>query len=119
MIQYLWIVVVFGGIHYRLISGQTASTDRGYGSTIRYSYTGSLQSYVVPSGVYAINVTLAGGCGMFYSGRGNILNATISTSPFSTLYISVAGGLTLNGTTLVGGGGAGWGPTSTGGIRSF
>ena len=117
-----WILLLVDGV--RLISGQTVtgSTTNGlsYGSTVRFSYTGSLQSYIVPSGVYAINVTLAGGCGMNYGGRGNILNATIVTSPQSLLYISVAGGFsTLNGTTLMGGGGAGWGPTSTGGMLLY
>ena len=113
-------------ISIRLTSSQTAGTSGSgtmslengliYGPTIRYSYTGTLQPYVVPAGVYAISVSLAGGCGWYNGGRGNILNATIVTSPFDTLYVSVAGGSSaLNGTTVIGGGGAGWGPTTTGG----
>ena len=48
---------------------------------------------------------------MYNGGRGNILNATIVVSPFDTLYVSVAGGYSsINGTTVIGGGGAGYSP---------
>lgn len=109
MIHCLWILLN----SIRLISSQTAGLV--YGPTSRYSYTGTLQPYIVPTGVYSISVSLAGGCGYYNGGRGILLNTTIVTSPFDTLYISVAGGFSTNGTTVIGGGGAGWGPTGWGG----
>lgn len=64
-----------------------------------FSYTGSLQTYVVPEGITSLDVDMAGGSGGGGSntvpggGRGgHRLQATISVSPGQTLYIAVGGG---------------------------
>lgn len=64
-----------------------------------FAYTGSLQTYVVPTGTTSITVDMAGGAGGGGSntspggGRGgHRVQATIPVTPGQTLYIAVAGG---------------------------
>ncbi len=64
-----------------------------------FSYTGALQTYIVPDGVTSLDVDMAGGSGGGASntvpggGRGgHRLQATITVTPGQTLYIAVGGG---------------------------
>ena len=64
-----------------------------------FAYTGSLQTYVVPTGTTSITVDMAGAAGGGGSndvpggGRsGNRVRATIPVTPGQTLYIAVGGG---------------------------
>lgn len=63
-----------------------------------FSYTGSLQTYVVPQGITSLDIDMAGASGGGGSntvpggGRaGHRVQATISVTPGQTLYIAVAG----------------------------
>lgn len=70
-----------------------------FATTLSYSYTGSVQSFVVPSGVSSLSFSLKGASGgdasgggwTVYGGRGAQITGTLSVSAGSTLYIYVGG----------------------------
>lgn len=71
---------------------------RWWTSEVPFAYTGSLQTYVVPSGITSIQVDMAGGAGGGASntepggGRaGGRVQATIPVTPGQTLYVAVGG----------------------------
>jgi hypothetical protein len=76
-----------------------------------YTYTGSLQQYILPNGTVSIDVWMwgAGGGGdfSFRGGSGAFVSGRITTIDFTTLYIVV--GTTGGGTIARGGGGTGAG----------
>jgi hypothetical protein len=93
----------------------------------RFEYTGTGQSFKVPSGVTKITVVARGAAGggapgssASYSGRGGRVNATIPVHPGETLYVFV-GGKPDSSTGGYNGGGDGYGgegsayPSSYGG----
>lgn len=78
-----------------------------------FTYTGSMQTYTVPSGVYAIDVEIAGAegytTGIAPGGLGAIMRAIIPVTPGQQFEVRVGGA----GTSTAGGfngGGAGGGP---------
>ncbi len=76
-----------------------------------YTYTGSLQEYILPNGTVSIDVWMwgAGGGGdfSFRGGSGAFVSGRITTIDFTSLYIVV--GTTGGGTIARGGGGTGAG----------
>jgi len=69
-----------------------------YTALTTFSYTGSLQTYVVPTGITSIEVDLAGGAGGGGSNTvpgggnaGNRIQAVLSVTPGQTLHIAVGG----------------------------
>jgi len=86
--------------------------------TSNYSYTGSTQTYIVPSGITSITVSAWGGGGGAGSnaageganggagGKASLVEGTLSVTPGATLTIIVAGG--GGGGTRVGGGTGGY-----------
>lgn len=80
-----------------------------------YSYTGSDQSFTVPSGVTSLNVKIwgAGGGGSYGSGgSGAFISGTLTVTPGQTLIIAVGkgGGYSTSGVAGGYGGGASSGP---------
>ena len=74
----------------------TGTLRRGAASESRtFHYTGSEQSFEVPSGVTAIKIVADGAAGASYSpekvARGGRTQATVTVSPHSTLYVFVGG----------------------------
>ena len=70
-------------------------------SSTTFSYTGAVQTYIVPAGVASITVTAAGAKGgqtgqgtttkTLLPGLGGLLIATVSVAPSATLYVNVGG----------------------------
>ncbi|HET8978904.1 MAG TPA: hypothetical protein VFN87_12145 [Solirubrobacteraceae bacterium] len=75
-----------------LLTAPVAAAQSG-ADTKTFSYTGAEQSWVVPDGVTAINVTAYGalGGGNPGVGHGQIATGTITVTPGETLYIEVGG----------------------------
>lgn len=85
---------------------------------VTYTYTGDVQTYLVPPGITTIHVEMAGGDGYGTLGEGGSLEAVIPVTPGETLnlYVGGAGGSTTGGyngggipganSTYGGGGGA-------------
>ena len=66
----------------------------GFGGSITYSYTGSVQSFVVPAGVWNITVDAQGAKGRNRQGIGGLgarIVAVISVVPLSSLDVYVGG----------------------------
>lgn len=76
------------------------STAALYGQTKTYEYTGDVQTYVVPNGVYSLQVELYGASGgwndysgvrydKYLPGKGGKVSANLQVEPGQTLYIYV------------------------------
>ncbi|WP_329805790.1 beta strand repeat-containing protein, partial [Flavobacterium facile] len=88
-------------------SAQTSVTpEAGYSNALRYSYTGSDQTFTVPAGVYSIYVKIWAAGGSMETvnpargGAGGFTMGTIPVTPGQVLKIMVGqGGLQLGGTS--------------------
>jgi hypothetical protein len=84
----------------------------------KFSYTGSLQTWTVPSGVYNIDATIIGAkggdntTGGSVGGGGAIMYTNIDVTPGQTLYLVVGGYPGTSETPAYGFGGAGQAPSS-------
>jgi len=107
------------------VTSGTVSNTNNY-PPINFSYTGALQTFVVPAGVTSINVEgvgAAGGLGSSVNngagGKGGRLIANLNTTPGETLYIQIGGkgksGSRYNSTGQGGYNGGGNSPTAGGG----
>jgi hypothetical protein len=69
--------------------------DSGYKANVMYSYTGKLETYVVPDGVTQLRVTAVGASGGYTSGAiggsGSNITSLINVTPNTTLYVYVGG----------------------------
>ena len=71
--------------------------NKSIGQTVLFNYTGSVQSYTVPSGVRYLSVDVVGACGgtgLPYGGRGGSggrVQCTLAVSPNQVLYLYVGG----------------------------
>lgn len=78
---------------------------------VKFSYTGSLQTWTVPSGVYSIDATIIGAKGgntsLSSGGAGAILNTTLDVTPGQIFYLVVGGHPGVSTTPAYGFGGAG------------
>ncbi len=97
--------------------------------TTPFSYTGAMQTYVVPAGCSGVTIDLAGGQGGTYSsgigGKGGRVQCNLAVTPGETLYVYVgqaapnslcgAGGLSSGGGENGGAGGCSTGGTGGGG----
>ena len=82
--------------------------------TITFTYTGSNQTFTVPSTISPASVTLymwgaGGGGNTNYGGAGAMVQGILSVTSGETLTIVVGQGGTIDGSTTYGGGGAGAG----------
>ena len=82
--------------------------------TITFTYTGSNQTFTVPSTISPASVTLymwgaGGGGNTNYGGAGAMVQGILPVTPGETLTIVVGQGGTIDGSTTYGGGGAGGG----------
>ena len=87
------------------------------GGTSNYSYTGSTESFIVPTGITSLNVSLTGAGGgggngnAQTGGTGGFVSGKLSVTPGETLTVIVGKGGILNSSagssTFGGGGGAG------------
>ena len=69
-------------------------TPQTLGERVYFKYTGSYQTFYVPSGVTSITVDAygaQGGSGVFPGGFGGYIETTVSVTPNSVLYIYVGG----------------------------
>ncbi|WP_162249782.1 MULTISPECIES: invasin domain 3-containing protein [unclassified Nocardioides] len=79
--------------------------EKAVASTVLFSYVGGEQTFVVPDGVYQIDVDAVGAPGATsVGGRGARVTATLSVEPGDVFYVRVGGG-----------GGSGWGGWNGGG----
>jgi hypothetical protein len=90
---------------------------------IAYQYTGSNQSFTVPSGITAVTVYMwgaGGGSGAGTGGAGAFIQGTLAVTPGNTLNVIVGQGGVQNGTTTTfgGGGSSGQANSASGGGRS-
>ena len=93
-------------------------TPVNQGLAIPYSYTGANQTFVVPSNVTRIRVSLNGaGGGGPKGGAGGLVSGILPVTPGETLTVIVGQGGELFGANTYGGGGAG-GDSASGGGRS-
>lgn len=82
-----------------------------YTRSVNFSYTGSIQSWTVPQGVFTIFINAKGAQGgnnptSYIGGRGGMVTAILRVTPGDVLHI-VVGGQALNDTPAYGFGGAG------------
>ena len=82
--------------------------------TRTFTYTGSLQDFIVPSTISPASVTVymwgaGGGGNTNYGGSGAMVQGILPVTPGETLNILVGQGGTIDGSTTYGGGGAGAG----------
>jgi len=96
-------------------------SKKRFNNNLTFNYTGSLQSWTVPSGVNSISINAIGGkggdCDWGTPGGGANVTSTISVTPGQTLYIVVGkagnnSNLRTPGTSCYGGGGSGGGASA-------
>ena len=103
---------------------QTATpANASLSGVIAYQYTGSNQSFTVPSGITAVTVYMwgaGGGSGAGTGGAGAFIQGTLAVTPGNTLNVIVGQGGVQNGTTTTfgGGGSSGQSSSASGGGRS-
>lgn len=86
--------------------------------TATFNYTGTVQTYIVPSGITSVNVDVRGaggsvdGAGLGVAGKGGRVQATLLVTPLETLFVFVGGA----GSVMTGGfnGGGNGGTANTG-----
>ena len=113
-------------------AGQITITYSLSSMAVSFKYTGTFQSFTIPSGIYLISVTLVGAGGgssglshVYYGtgGRGAQLQFNLTVTPGDVYYLFVGGrgkGLLIDGSLTVyaggyNGGGNGTGASSYGG----
>ena len=96
-----------------------------FASSTTFSYTGSSQTYTVPAGMNALQVSAtgaAGGAGYYAGGVGSSVASTIPVTPGQTLFVYVggngAGGASAAGGFNGGGSASGYGGGASGGGAS-
>jgi hypothetical protein len=107
-----------GDVKFSELLGKT-----NYNTKQTFSYTGDIQYWTVPSGVYSVRVKCwgaGGGCGFVNvaGGRGGYSQAEFSVTPGQSLTLVVGGGGrsgSIGNTALYGGGGNGKGGGGSGG----
>lgn len=108
------IILVFYLISFNLFSQlnpEFVQLRPQYTRTVNFSYTGSIQNWTVPTGVFTILVTAKGAQGgdnptFYIGGRGGMVTAILKVMPGDVLHI-VVGGQSTNETPAYGFGGAG------------
>ncbi len=95
-----------------------AAEARASTQTAAYSFTGGEQRFIVPTGVFGVDVVAVGARGGSAGGVGGVgaqVDGEVSVTPGETLYVEVGGDGAVDGGGFNGGGGASGGAAGGGG----
>ncbi len=111
--------------HFRVVATNKGGTSRGADETLStraeeasFAFTGGEQKFVVPSGVFGVDVVAVGARGGSAGGAGGVgaqVDGEVSVTPGETLYVEVGGDGVVDGGGFNGGGGASGGAGGGGG----
>lgn len=93
-------ILYYGGVRIKeAYYGSIKVYGAGSSQSVRFDYTGSVQTWTVPAGVYSLHIDCVGAGGQQngYGGKGGRVQCKLSVTPNQTLSIYVGGNNGWNG----------------------